>query len=156
MKQSTIKKELRNCADKVTRMCWEITDNRALSLEKLHFEIKVGSLTDEQEFELEDFLGELDECIGENHFLVADLYGLYRDDYDITYKAHYSEVVLPSCLVDSFSYKQGTIRLDVSFEIVAVEYTEWDSFVLSPDTFQDKLSHFTELSKEDYDAYDEA
>ena len=153
MKQS-IAKALRKVADKVAQRCFEITDNRALSSEKLHFEIKVGPLTDEQEFEIEDYLAELDEALDDSTFQVSDLYGLYTDD-GITYKAHYSEVVLSSKLVDSFSYEQGFIRFKIDFEIVPVEYTGWDTIALTPDVFQEKLSHFTELDPADYDAYDE-
>ena len=155
MKKVPIKKELRDFAESVIRRCWEITERREYVYETLSHEIKSEFLTEDQVFEVEDFLDQLDEEINENHFLVADLYGLYEDEYNIPYKVHYSEVVIPSCLTDSFNYKQGVIKFDVTFEIVAIEYTEWDSFALSPETFQDKLLHFTELTQEEYDAYEE-
>jgi len=76
MKKSAIKKELRSFAEAVVYTCWDISDNREYSCETLTAEIKTGFLNEEQEFEIENFLDELDEEISQNDFLVAELYGV--------------------------------------------------------------------------------
>lgn len=155
MKKSAIKKELRSFAEAVVYTCWDISDNRDYFYETLTAEIKTGFLNEEQEFEIENFLDELDEEINQNDFLVAELYGVYRDEYGVPHKAHYTEAVVPSPLADSYTFKHGSIFLEVTFEIVATEHDESDSIVLSSDSFQEKLLNFTVLSEEEYDNYED-
>ena len=150
-----IMKELEKLMDDVVFRCMDIMDDPSKVSDKLQRTIEAEGLTDEQLFDIENYLDELENNSADYDYTVESYDGKYRDEDGFWCHTDVRRIVWHEELVDSFEYDGHVLDFEVPFQIINYwDAGEWE-YEVSDETWEERMKTFREADEDEEDEEEE-